>query len=66
MHSPVIGEGRPVAASFANDLRAIKKIADAEKVSMCEFMHIGAGTCKLENAYESVRQLRAAGIDILW
>ena len=66
VHGSVTGEGGPIAASFANDPRAIGKIADAEKASMCECMRFGAETCKVENAYESVRQLRAAGIDILW
>lgn len=66
VHGSVTGEGAPIAASFAHDPRAIGKIADAEKASMCECMHFGAETCKVENAYESVRQLKAAGIDILW
>lgn len=66
VHGSVTGEGGPLAASFANDPRVVGKIADAEKASMCECMHFGAQMCKVENAYESVRQLRAAGIDILW
>ena len=66
MHGSVAGEGAPITPSFANDPRAVGKIADAEKASMCECMHFGAQTCKVENAYESVRQLKAAGIDILW
>lgn len=65
VHGSVTGEGGPIAASFANDHRAIGKIADAERASMCDCMHFGAQTCKVENAYESVRQLKAAGIDIL-
>ncbi len=66
VHGSLSGEGAPIAASFANDPRAQGKIADAEKANMCACMHIGAGRCKVENAYESVRQLKAAGIDILW
>ena len=66
VHGSVTGEGAPIAASFANDQRAVGKIADAEKATMCECMHFGAQTCKVENAYESVRQLKAAGIDVLW
>ena len=66
VHGSVTGEGAAVAASFANDPRAAGKIAEAEKASMCQCMHFGAGRCKVENAYESVRQLKAAGIDILW
>lgn len=66
VHGSLTGEGASIAASFANDHRAAGKIADPEKASMCDCMHIGAQTCKVENAYESVRQLKAAGIDILW
>lgn len=65
VHGSVTGEGAPITASFANDPRAVGKIADAEKASMCECMHFGAQTCKVENAYESVRRLKAAGIDNL-
>lgn len=66
VHGSMTGEGAPIAASFVNDPRAVGKIADNEKASMCECMHFGAQTCKVENTYESVRQLKAAGIDILW
>ena len=66
VHGSITGEGGPIAASFAHDPRAVGKIAKAEKTTMCECMHFGAQTCKAENAYESVRQLKAAGIDILW
>ena len=66
VHGSLTGEGAPVAASFANDPRAAGKIAEAEKATLCNCMHFGAHNCKAENAYESVRQLKAAGIDILW
>lgn len=66
VHGSITGEGGPIAASFANDPRAVGKIADTEKANMCACLHFGAQTCKVENAYESVRQLKAAGIDILW
>ena len=66
VHGSVTGEGAPIAASFANDPRVQGKIADAEKATMCACMHFGAQRCKVENAYQSVRQLKAAGIDILW
>ena len=66
VHGSITGEGGPIAASFANDPRAVGKIADTEKANMCACLHFAAQTCKVENAYESVRQLKAAGIDILW
>ena len=65
IHGSVTGEGEPVAATFANDPRAIAKTADAEKASMSECIYVGAQTCKVENVYESVRQLKAVSIDIL-
>ena len=65
VHGSLTGEGAPIAASFANDPRAVGKIADAEKANMCNCIGFGAHKCKVENAYESVRQLKAAGIDIL-
>ena len=66
VHGSVTGEGAHLAASFANDPRAEGKISGAEKAVMCGCMHFGAQTCKVEHAYESVRQLKAAGIDVLW
>ena len=65
VHGSVTGEGAPIAASFANDPRAQGKIDDAGIATMCACIHIGAQAGKVENAYESVRQLKAAGIDIL-
>ena len=46
IHGSVTGEGEPIAATFANDPRAIAKIADAEKASMSECIYVGAQTCK--------------------
>lgn len=65
VHGSLTGEGAPIAASFANDPRAQGKIDDAGIATMCACIHVGAQTCRVENAYESVRQLKAAGIDIL-
>ena len=66
IHGSLTGEGATVAASFASDPRAQGKIADAEKTTMCKCLEIAKEMGKVENAYESVRQLKAAGIDILW
>lgn len=66
VHGSITGEGAPVAASFANDPRAVGKISNDDKANMCECLKFAAQTCKVENAYESVRQLKAAGIDVLW
>ena len=66
IHGSLTGEGAPIAASFASDPRAQGRIIDAEKTSMCKCLEIAKGRGRVENAYESVRQLKAAGIDILW
>ena len=66
IHGSMTGDGAPIATSFASDPRAQGKIADAEKTSMCKCLEFAKQTSKVENAYESVRQLKAAGIDILW
>ena len=66
VHGSITGDGAPVAASFANDPRAQGKIADAEKTTMCRCLEFAKETSKVEYAYEGVRQLKAAGIDILW
>ena len=66
IHGSLTGDGAPIAAVFASDPRVQGKIADAEKTSMCKCLEFAKQTGKVENAYESVRQLKAAGIDILW
>ena len=66
IHGSMTGEGAPIGSSFANDPRAQGKISDVDKTSMCGCMHFAAERSKVEYAYESVRQLKAAGIDILW
>ena len=66
IHGSLTGDGASIAASFASDPRAQSKIADAEKTIMCKCLEIAKQTGKVEYAYESVRQLKAAGIDILW
>ena len=66
VHGSLTGDGASIAASFASDPRAQGKIADAEKTIMCKCLEIAKQTGKTEYAYESVRQLKAAGIDILW
>ena len=66
VHCSATGEGGPIAASFANDPRVEGKIADDGKAVLCGCLKFAAQTCKVENAYESVRQLKAAGIDVLW
>ena len=59
-------EGKALQQSFAHDPRVAGLIAEPQRENMCRCMEFAAKTSKMENAYESVRQLKAAGIDILW
>ena len=59
-------EGKILQGSFAHDPRVADLIGETQRENMCRCMEFAVKTSKMENAYESVRQLRAAGIDILW
>ena len=59
-------EGKDIAESFANDERVAGLIDQPGKDVMCRCMHLKAPSSKLEFAYDSVRHLKAAGIDIIW
>ena len=59
-------EGKETAEMFASDRRVSELIDEQErsKMSKCIAMHAKGSSVKY--AYESVRQLKAAGIDIVW
>jgi hypothetical protein len=59
-------EGKGIAEKFAHDKRAEGKIGDRGRENLCRCMDFKKDTSKVEHAYESVRQLKAAGIDIIW
>ncbi|KAK0507017.1 hypothetical protein JMJ35_010475 [Cladonia borealis] len=59
------GEGKTIQQSFADDPRVADLIEETSRENLCRCMEFAAKTSKMENAYENVRQLRAAGIDIL-
>jgi len=59
-------EGKATAERFAHDKRVEGKIGEQELGRLCMCMNFKAETSKVEYAYESVRQLKAAGIDIIW
>ena len=59
-------EGQAIAERFAHDKRAEGKISEKGKKGMCSCMNFCAGIGKVEYAYETVRKLKAAGIDIIW
>ena len=59
-------EGKTLQHLFAEDPRVANLIDETQKENMCRCMEFAVKTSKMENAYESVRQLKAAGIDVLW
>ena len=60
-------EGQKTQEKFAHDPRVKHLIAEPQREQMCMCMAFAkqAGAT-FENAFESVRQLKKAGIDILW
>lgn len=59
-------EGKDLQHQFAHDPRAKGLIDDDRVGNMCQCMAFAAEHGKVEYAYESVKMLREAGIDILW
>jgi len=58
-------EGQEHQERFAHDPRVESLIGKAQIDNMCRCMGMAKDKGQLENAYESVRQLKAAGIDIV-
>lgn len=59
-------EGEALQHKFAHDPRIQHLINSEKRGNMCQCMAFAASHGKVEYAYESVRVLRNAGIDILW
>ncbi|KAF1966577.1 hypothetical protein BU23DRAFT_544279 [Bimuria novae-zelandiae CBS 107.79] len=59
------GEGKELQNRFAHDPRVKDLIGEAEVHNLCNCMGFAAQHGKVEYAYESVRMLKKAGIDIL-
>jgi hypothetical protein len=59
-------EGQQTAEKFAHDERVQGLIGEQELGRLCQCMNFKKETSKVEYAYESVRQLKANGIDIIW
>lgn len=59
-------EGQKTQEKFAHDPRVQHLVGDPERQRMCMCMAFSKGDARVENAFESVRQLKKAGIDILW
>lgn len=58
-------EGKHTQHTFAHDPRVQHLISADRRGNMCQCMAFAAQHGKIAHAYESVRQLRAAGVDIL-
>jgi imidazolonepropionase-like amidohydrolase len=59
-------EGKDLQHRFAHDPR-VEGLIDEDKIgNLCACMAFAVEHGKVEHAYESVRQLKAAGVDILW
>jgi imidazolonepropionase-like amidohydrolase len=59
-------EGKELQHRFAHDPRVNGLIDEARVGNMCKCMGFAAEVGKVEYAYQSVKKLREAGIDILW
>ena len=51
---------------FAEDPRAISKLAESTKACLCDHMSIALPYCDVQYAYDCVRALKTAGVDIVW
>lgn len=60
------GEGRELQDRFAHDPRVKGLIGEREVTNLCNCMGFANQLGRIEYAYESVRKLKEAGIDILW
>jgi imidazolonepropionase-like amidohydrolase len=59
-------EGKELQHRFAHDPRVKGLINEARIGNMCKCMGSAAERGKVEHAYESVKMLKQAGVDILW
>jgi hypothetical protein len=59
-------EGKDLQHQFAHDPR-VEGLIDADKIgNLCACMSFAVSHGKVSHAYESVKVLKAAGVDILW
>ncbi|KAI1370818.1 hypothetical protein F4677DRAFT_341387 [Hypoxylon crocopeplum] len=58
-------EGQKEQEAYAHDPRVEKFLAADSKKSLCACMELGKDKSKVEYAYQSVRELKAAGVDII-
>lgn len=51
---------------FAEDPRAVSRLAEISKACLCDHMSIALPYCNVQYAYDCVRSLKSAGVDIVW
>ncbi|KAF2138539.1 uncharacterized protein K452DRAFT_256118, partial [Aplosporella prunicola CBS 121167] len=61
----ITGEGRELQERFANDPRVERLLDKGQKEKMCQCANMKAEGSRVEFAYESVRVLKEAGVDII-
>ena len=59
-------EGKDLQHRFAHDPRVKGLISEDSVGNMCRCMGFATEHGKVEYAYESIKKLREAGIDVLW
>lgn len=59
------GQGQEDQEKYADDPRIQCLLPGDVKKSLCACMAVARDKCKLEYAYQSVRDLKAAGVDII-
>lgn len=60
------GESQEIVKAFSTDERVRARISEADAETMHHCMNMKSPGAKWEYAIDSVRQLKAAGIDIIW
>lgn len=60
------GESKDVYDRFSKDERVTSRVSTADVELMHHCLHMKSPGAKWEYAIDSVRQLRAAGVDIIW
>jgi imidazolonepropionase-like amidohydrolase len=59
-------EGKELQEKYAHDPRTQDLLSEEKKGNMCQCMGFAVEHGKVEYAYESVRALKSAGVEILW
>ena len=51
---------------FAEDPRAVRALGNVARACLCDHMSIALPYCNIQYAYDCVKELKSAGIDIVW